>query len=170
MLDLNHARWAELEHAYGDASDIPDLLRQLQDLPSSVGESEPWFTLWSSLAHQGDVYSASFAAVPHVVEALASAPLNADESYFLFPAWVDVCRNRKQFEVPVDLRAAYHESLSRLPQLVAAAAEKEWDASFLSCALAAIAVAKGQPVMAQAILEMTSPETAEEYLEWLLNR
>ena len=50
MLSLESPRWSELEHAYGQASDIPPLLRQLQDLPGSVGQSEPWFTLWGSLA------------------------------------------------------------------------------------------------------------------------
>ena len=74
-----------MEHAYGQASDIPPLLRQLQNLPGSEGQSEPWFTLWSALAHQGDVFSASFAAVPHVIAALSTAPAKADVSFFLFP-------------------------------------------------------------------------------------
>jgi hypothetical protein len=126
--------------------------------------------LWSSLAHQGDVYSASFAAVPHVIEALASAPVRADASYFQFPAWVEICRSRKQIEVPTDLSAAYYESLSRLPSLVAVAAGREWEPDFLACALAAIAAAKGQPAIAEAVLELLSPEAADEYLEWTLNR
>jgi hypothetical protein len=29
MLSLDSPRWSELEHAYGAASDIPSLLRQL---------------------------------------------------------------------------------------------------------------------------------------------
>jgi hypothetical protein len=55
MLSLDSPRWNELQHAYGIASDTPSLLRQLLSLPDSVGEREPWYTLWSSLAHQGDV-------------------------------------------------------------------------------------------------------------------
>jgi hypothetical protein len=86
MLSLDSSRWGELRHAYGPASDIPPLLQQLQSLPDSTGESEPWFTLWSSLAHQGDVHSASFAAVPHVVDALAAQPSAATATYFHFPA------------------------------------------------------------------------------------
>jgi hypothetical protein len=58
MLSLDSPRWADLTHAYGVASDIPELLRQLHSLPDSSGESEPWFNLWSALAHQGDVYPA----------------------------------------------------------------------------------------------------------------
>src|SRR5690348_14783407 len=92
MLNLDSSRWADLQHAYGAASDTPDLLRQLQSLPDSVGESQPWFSLWSSLAHQGDVYPASFAAVPHVVDALATRPESAPAVFFQFPAWVEICR------------------------------------------------------------------------------
>jgi hypothetical protein len=95
MLSLDSPRWATLQHAYGDASDIPELLRQLPDFPPSDGNKEPWFTIWSSLAHQGDVYSASFAAVPHVVAALATDPVRASGAYFQFPAWVEIRRHRK---------------------------------------------------------------------------
>lgn len=67
MLNLDSPKWSELDHAYGKASDIPDLLRQLETIPNPDDNSEPWLSLWSSLAHQGDIYSASFAAVPHIV-------------------------------------------------------------------------------------------------------
>ena len=169
MLSLNSYRWSELKHAYGAATDVPELLRQLESLPAAKGEQEPWFSLWSALAHQGDVYSASFAAVPHVIKALALAPSSADSTYFQFPAWVEICRCKNKVAVPEDLAAAYFDALSQLPSLVAAAASRSWDASFLSCALSAIAAAKGQPTVAEAVLEM-SPDTAEEFMEWFLNR
>jgi hypothetical protein len=169
LLSLDDSRWSELQHAYGAASDIPALLKQLADLPSSEDDSEPWFTLWSALAHQGDVYSASFAAVPHVVEALASAPLKAESSYFQFPAWVEVCRKKNGVEIPEDLEAAYFASLSRLPSLVAGAAAREWEPELLCCALSAIAAAKGQTTVAEAVLELT-PDVAEEFIAWFFAR
>jgi hypothetical protein len=100
VLSLDSDRWAELQHAYGSAADIPALLVELRRLPGSGGEAEPWFTIWSALAHQGDVYSASFAAVPHVIAALAIDPPNADSAYFQFPAWVEICRVRNSAAVP----------------------------------------------------------------------
>jgi hypothetical protein len=169
MLKLDSPRWSELEHAYGVASDIPALLRQLSDVPASRGKQEPWFTLWSTLAHQGDVYSASFAAVPYVVAALASAPTRADSSYFQFPAWVEVCRHRKNITVPPDLQPAYAEALSKLPGLVAAASSREWDTEFLVCALSSIAAAKGFPAVAEAAQELT-PEVASEFMGWFFER
>ncbi|PFH11604.1 hypothetical protein BCF11_4056 [Collimonas sp. PA-H2] len=169
MLSLDSSRWSELQHAYGAATDIPDLLRQLASVPGSRGDAEPWFSLWSSLAHQGDVYSASFAAVPHVVHALASAPLKADSTYFQFPAWVEICRAKHGMTVPEDLAASYLESLSRLPAIVAAAAGREWDSAFLSCALSAIAASKGQYIVAEALQEL-SPEIAGEFMQWFYER
>lgn len=169
MLSLESQRWAELEHAYGAASDIPHLLAQLADLPGAKGEEEPWFSLWGALAHQGDVYSASFAAVPHVVAALARAPLKADSTYFQFSAWVEICRRKRNVEIPADLKFDYFAALSRLPILVADAAGREWDASFLQCALSAIAVAKGQTTIAESILEL-SPEVADEFIVWCSER
>lgn len=169
MLELDSPGWGQLQHAYGPASDIPDLLHQLDTFPESHGNQGPWFSIWSALAHQGDVYSASFAAVPHVVRALSADPMRASFDYFQFPAWVEICRNRNKVEVPPDLQAAYSEALSKLPALAALAAKREWDEGFLRCVLSAVAVAKGFPVIAEAALELT-PEVAAEFMEWFSNR
>jgi hypothetical protein len=170
-LALDSPTWRDLTHAYGDAADIPELLRQLESLPPSAAyDSEPWFSLWSALAHQGDVYSASFAAVPHVVKVLATDPTRADSSYFHFPAWVEVCRTRTNTPVPSDLAPAYFEALTRLPPLVAASAgQREWDDDLLLCALAAIAASKGGAEVAEAVLELT-PEVLADFRQWLIER
>lgn len=169
MLSLNSPRWNELRHAYGPASDTPKLLARLDTLPSSHGEEEPWFTLWSSLAHQGDVYTASFAAVPHIIDALSRFPLKAGSDYFHFPAWVEICRKKQEIEIPGDLKADYFASLARLPGLIAAASAREWDSDFLQCAMAALAAAKGNELLAEASLEM-DPELVSEFMEWLDDR
>jgi len=166
MLSLDSSEWSELRHAYGSASDIPPLLRQLADLPDSSGQAEPWFSIWSALAHQGDVYSASFAAVPHVISALAAAPDRASYGYFQFPAWVEICRQRQKMKVPDQLSSAYFDSLGRLPELVCAAASRTWDTDFLRSALSAVAVAKGAALMAEVIQELNE-ETAVRFLQTL---
>ncbi len=63
MLDLNSNRWVGLSHAYGCASDIPGLLTRLDS-----GDESSLDDLWGALCHQGSVYSASFAAVPNLVD------------------------------------------------------------------------------------------------------
>ncbi|WP_431052140.1 hypothetical protein [Roseateles sp. L2-2] len=168
-LALDSSRWHELEHAYGTASDIPDLLRQLDSLPASHAEQDPWFSLWSALAHQDDVFPASFAAVPHVVRALAQSPSTADATYFQFPAVVEALRQRNAVEIPDDLRTAYFAALAALPGLVAKAADRAWDEGFLACALSAVAAAKGFGSVAEAALELT-PYVADEFMEWFHSR
>ena len=169
MLYLDSPRWSELRHAYGDASNIPDLLRSLSSLPAASGGSEPWFTLWSALAHQGDVYSASFAAVPHVVHALSTDPARADSTYFQFPAWVEVCRRKTETPVPEDLRADYEAAISTLPNLIAAAASGKWDEEKLTTVMMALAAAKGFHTIAEAAQELTT-ETAEQFLDWFYDQ
>jgi hypothetical protein len=168
-LPLDSPRWSELDHAYGKAAGIPALLRQLESFPPSGPDDEPWFSLWSALAHQGDVYPASFAAVPHVVRALATAPDRAGAVYLQFPAWVEICRKRQDVAVPPDLRDAYAAALAALPRLVAASAVRAWDDEFLACALAALAAVKGSSDVAEAALELT-PEVAGDFLAWLDDR
>src|SRR5690348_2948823 len=107
MLALDSPRWAGLRTAYGAADGVPEMLRAVESVPDSEDwRGEPWFSIWSALARQGDVYSASFAAVPHVVRVLASAPDRAGPDCFHFPAWLELVdrgrksRSRRAFETP----------------------------------------------------------------------
>lgn len=170
MLGLDSPRWAELHTAYGAAVDVPGMLRDLEFVPNSKGyRDEPWSSIWSSLAHQGDVYSASFAAVPHVVHVLAAAPERAGYEYFGFPAWVEICRQRTGEPIPDDLRDPFFDALAQLPALAAAAAARQWDEAMVQCVLGAIAVAKGTVDVAEAAYELT-PEVAREFLDWFAER
>ena len=170
MIPLDSARWSELRHAYGTAENIPPLLRQLETFPPHTRYDEkPWGTLWSALCHQGDVYSASFAATPHVVRVLATDPLRAHFCFFQLPAQIEICRCRKQVPIPSDLREPYFAALSQLPVLVGATSGREWNSDLLCCALSAIAAAKGFPSVAEAAQEL-SPETASKFMEWFFEQ
>ena len=135
----------------------------------SADDQEPWFSLWSALAHQNDVYSASFAAVPHVVQALATSPSTANFTYFQFPAVVEAWRQQKGVAIPDDLRVDYFAALAALPSLVAQAAERKWNGDWVACAATSVAAAKGFGNVAEAVLEMT-PEVADEFMEWYFSR
>lgn len=168
-LALDSPRWSELRHAYGDAGNIPGLLRQLDSAESDGADDEPWFTLWSSLAHQDDVHSASFAAAPHVVDAIARNPSGVSFNYFQLPAWVEICRVRKRTPIPDDFAEPYFAALERLPRLAAEAAARPWDRGLLGCVLAAVAVSKGDTDMAEAIMEL-GEEGPAAFLEWRYRR
>ena len=74
--------WTTLRHAYGTAGDIPALLDRARVAPPPRDyRDEPWFTLWSSLCHQGDVYTASYAAVPELIAIAEQRRSEARTSY-----------------------------------------------------------------------------------------
>ncbi|MFK0256500.1 hypothetical protein [Streptomyces sp. NPDC090445] len=65
--------WAALEHAYGAADDVPDLLRAAGSADPQVRD-EALEELVSSLCHQGSVYSATAAAVPFLARLALDGP------------------------------------------------------------------------------------------------
>lgn len=71
-LPLDSSIWQTLNHAYGSAKDIPLLLKALTI--ADENQKETWEELWSCLCHQGTVYSASFAAAPHLVVLASTFP------------------------------------------------------------------------------------------------
>ena len=66
MLDtLDSIPWANLTHAYGSATDVPQILLDLAD-SSEEAVNELFGNIW----HQGTVYEATAYAVPYLIEIL----------------------------------------------------------------------------------------------------
>jgi hypothetical protein len=59
--------WANLSHAYGSASDVPELLRAVASDDPDARRGALW-ELWGSIHHQGTVYSASAPSVPFLAQ------------------------------------------------------------------------------------------------------
>ena len=166
MISLDSPHWSDITHAYGLATDIPLLLQDLAKDPSPPADarrrSNTWFHLWSSLYHQGDIYPASFAAVPHVVQiglrAAAVGPVSGD--FLMLPACVDIAhamagRTRVASE---PLTEAFQQAIRQLPDLVhACRAYHPWTEPFTRAACAAQASAAGQHRFAEAILKLDEP-------------
>ena len=55
---LNSVPWNELEHAYGEASEVPDLIRALASPEQKVYKGA-LRRLWYTVIHQGNVYSST---------------------------------------------------------------------------------------------------------------
>ena len=157
MIELDDPRWQKLSHAYGSAGDIPKLLRQLAHVtgPKAEPGSEPWFTLWSSLCHQGDIYDASYAALPHIVEIACNARERIDFSFFQLPAAIEIARsNGNGPDIPADMADAYRNAVSQLVECVALHRHEDWDESTLLSAVSALAVAKGHHRVAEAVMNL----------------
>jgi HEAT repeat protein len=66
---LEEIDWGNLHHAYGSASDVPDLLRALTS-PDREERSLAISDLYGNIWHQGTVYEATAYAVPFLIELL----------------------------------------------------------------------------------------------------
>jgi hypothetical protein len=136
--------WNTLHHAYGVAGDIPERLDQLNTFPAEVDwQSEPWFSLWSALYHQGDIYPASLAAVPTIVSALAVMPRKATLSFYLLPASIAVADHANPVAVPQHIRREFEESLLALGSIAKAALASISDLHVARAAHAAVLVSEG---------------------------
>jgi hypothetical protein len=153
-LPLDSQDWNRLRHAYGSASDIPGLLRQLAraSQPSSGPNHEPWYSLWSSLCHQDNVYEASYAALPHIVAIAIETAGPVDFSFFLLPASIDISRARGRGPVVPDfLAAGYKAGLQGLHDCAFRHRGEAWDDTMAQSVTCALAAAKGRYDVAEAI-------------------
>ena len=64
---LNKIDWKALEHAYGDASDVPDLIRSLTSKDETERKNALW-ELYGNIFHQGTRYEATPHAIPFIFE------------------------------------------------------------------------------------------------------
>ena len=157
MLSLDDPLWAHLQQAYGPASNIPDLLRQLKvSTETSDGQRELWRQLWGSLCHQGDVYTASYAAVPHIVQIAIEASTIVAFDFFALPAAIEVGRNmtKNAPQVPAEIVDGYHHALARLGEAAAMRWNDPWDRIMLRSVAAAQSVAKGDIELADVLLNL----------------
>ena len=66
---LDQIDWTSLEHAYGSAEDVPQLIRDLASDDASVRD-EAFYTAYGHIFHQGTRYQATAPAVPFLLEIL----------------------------------------------------------------------------------------------------
>jgi tetratricopeptide (TPR) repeat protein len=69
---LDAIDWSSLEHAYGPAADVPEMIRALADADPDVRD-EAFHAAYGNIFHQGTRYTATPKAIPFLVE-LAAQP------------------------------------------------------------------------------------------------
>jgi len=165
MLPLDDARWSALSDAYGVSSDIPKLLAHAEKLPEHTGgDVEPYFALWSALCHQGDVYSASYAALPHLVRIVEENPDKFRWTLLLLVHAIEIARSEGRGPpVPDYLSDPYQDALARIPAIASGLLIGDLSEVELRVILAACASAKGFPSIGEAITEL-EPEVTKRFL------
>lgn len=110
MLHLDDERWRSLTHAYGSAVDVPRMVQDLAREPTLPGSDKVWTDVWSALCHQGTVYSATYAAVPHLVAIAEHLPPTARREYIYFVGAVAASTDHAH-PVPAELDDDYFDAL-----------------------------------------------------------
>jgi hypothetical protein len=164
MLDLESPKWRNLSHAYGGASDIPHLIKQLKTAPPPKDEkSEPWFSLWSSLCYQNDVYTASYATIPHIVAAAESKPVKHRLEFFSFIGAVEAYRHRKGAPpIPPFLEGDYFSAIEHGAALIRDSLVADWDEEEMIVLLGAYAITRGHHRLGNAIIFLPEESTCPE--------
>lgn len=109
---LDTIDWGKLTHAYGEASDVPALLRQLTSSKADERE-QAMQELYGNIWHQGTVYEASAQAVPFLIQLIESEVVEGKDEIFILLA--HLARG-----------TSYHDVHQHLPMLKAEAQKPEW--------------------------------------------
>jgi hypothetical protein len=145
-LDINDPRWEGLEGGYRAAYDPRPALRSLSD---DSDPSKAWEELWNELHHQGDVGEASYAAIPHIVDAYIRRGPPGWNAYAMLVC-IELARDAEDNPpVPGYLRASYLEALQRLSLHGQKELESATDPDLVRCIIAVIALSKGMRALAR---------------------
>lgn len=141
--------WSALEHAYGAASDIPTAPAP------ETHTAEPWFSLWSALYHQDDIYPASYAALPELVR-IADVRHDAARTECLFlAALIELGRHDADAPaMPSDLRMSYEAAVQGARRTVHAALAQNRNVAEARQLEIAAAVFHGRQEVARELLEL----------------
>ena len=118
----------------------------------------PWFDLWSALCHQGDAYTASLAAVPHLAQ-LAPAQLGARRyDALLLVASIEQARlEGRAPPIPDGVRSSYEAALAAALR-AGEAALAGWDEDSRKAISGSVAVLRGDLATAQSIFNSDSSD------------
>jgi hypothetical protein len=168
-LSLDSPRWGQLAQAYGSAEDVPRLLEALACIGTEDARAEVWFALWRTLHRPDEVYSASFAAVPHLLAIGRMFGLRERAEAVHLATRIEVARRSPSSDaMPADVVEAYAAAVESLPLIVGEVAAAPWPADAAQIFAAALLVGKRQPELARLVLELgralTCPTCGSEYV------
>lgn len=145
----------ELLDAYGEPFDPRPVIARWRLGEQEVAAQE----LWVRLYHQGDVGSASFAAIPDLVELIATSS-KLDWNAYAMLASVEEARTIGGVLVPSSLADAYSAAWAKVQSFALQHLADAADDELVRSLLAVIAHAKGQHSLA-AIALCTEDERSE---------
>lgn len=165
ILELDDPRWSALEGGYrGTLYDASIALKKLELADNKQTINQIYQELWNELHHQGDVGLASYYSVPHLVRISLQKQI-VDYNILGLISVIEIQRHKNNPQIPNSLKPNYNKAIEDLADLAKLAMNQYWDLDLAATALTAIALAKGQVKLANAILNMDSEDTIDEFLE-----
>ena len=153
-LDLASPRWRVLEQAYGSAEDIGRLLAALYETVDEDERAELWYGLRMTLCPDTRVFSAAYAAVPHLLRVVERRDFAERIAGLHLVTQIEVSRHAPGAPgIDEDLIVAYAAAIESLPRRVAELEAMTWDASAAQVLAAALLAGKRQHALARLLLE-----------------
>ena len=129
MLEMDSPNWAKYTAAYGDASNIPSLFANLRAAsPDKWDDAKSELT--NAIMHQGDVYTATYAIAPHLLEYAAELGPGKQSDELLFTS-AYASRGGPGPDVPEALEEAWEDAQDEardliLERLLRSETSEEW--------------------------------------------
>lgn len=154
-MQLDDPRWADLEGGYGIPFDPRPLFERLE---STTEADAVWEELWENLHHEGEVGTASYAAVPWLVR-IVEARGEADWNLYALAGTIELERGMDgNPELPPWLVESYEAAWERLFASALRDIVAAEDSVLLRCLLATLAIAKGDHRRGRMLLDLTDDE------------
>ncbi|MEO6522571.1 MAG: hypothetical protein ABIN91_12885 [Mucilaginibacter sp.] len=165
FLTLDSPQWKELEGGYRRVKyDASVALKKLEQAIEIKIVKELYLELWNELHHQGDVGPASYYAVPHLVRIALETKL-IDYNVLALVSVIEIQRHKNNPPLPKAFATVYTSAISQLQDIVNIILEQDWNLDLTNSALTAMALAKGQLKLAEAIFGLDSDDRIDEVLE-----
>ncbi|WP_028980867.1 hypothetical protein [Sporocytophaga myxococcoides] len=167
MIPLSDNSWRTFESGYRIPYDVSIPLLKLENSNSIDDQDKVLDELYEELHHQGDVGMASYLAVPHLIRIGLSKKISNWKILGLI-AIIEIERHSEHNpRLPLNYENEYLKMLDKVSEL--AALITNWDRTFSSCALSAIAASKGHIDIAKVILEFEDEDLTEKFNDFLKN-
>ena len=157
MISLDSELWGQLTGAYKTPLDPRPLLARLE----AGRDATTWPELWNELHHQGDVGTASYAAVPHLVRIYRK--LGAiDWNIYAIVAIIELARDQRQNpEVPEPLKIGYFRAIQELAEIGLSEIPRAEETETVRAILGVIAISKGLKIHGKFLVEFSEDELLE---------
>lgn len=158
MLDFEDKRWTELLGGYRVAYDPRPALTRLEAGRNMDGV---WSELWNGLHHQGDVDTASYAAVPHLVRIHRARDVPDWNTYALLGVIAIASRAPRNPAIPMWLREGYDTAWAEIVGLAVHDLARSSEVLLTRSALGVIALARNLARLGEAALRFDEDELDE---------